>query len=484
MSKVTDEHVDVFMAENECCLVEVTRKPDNQGKNVIYVRYTCKCGTTHGKKWKEFMRLPMCRMCALAAMPRVSDDTIRAQVEANGCEFIKTSRIRGGKTRINVTFICVCDIATTRKHKCLQWEVIKKEGLCSDCGNARRGKTNKATHVQRGDEIQAKIKAMTVERYGVENAMQSQEIRDKIIATNISRYGVNYVTQSQEIKDKIIATNISRYGVPCVLQNQEIKDKIKATNVERYGVEYAAANEEVKDKIIATNISRYGVSYGLQNQEIKDKIKATNVERYGVEYSIASKEVKNKIIATNISRYGCSYGLQNQEIKNKIIATNLERYGVEYAGGTKQSCEKAKQTTLDRYGVEYVMQDPKIRERQVKSAFKNKPYVFPNGRTVLIQGYEHFAINRLLLTHDENDILTDNEITYTHEFWYTHDGKLHRYYPDILIISEQKIIEVKSEYTLNINPVILELKMEAVFSAGFEMELWVFNRTGTELTIY
>ncbi len=42
----------------------------------------------------------------------------------------------------------------------------------------------------------------------------------------------------------------------------------------------------------------------------------------------------------------------------------------------------------------------------------------------------------------------------------------------IFVQSEQKIIEVKSEYTLNYDPVVLELKMEAVLNSGLEMEVW------------
>jgi hypothetical protein len=86
--------------------------------------------------------------------------------------------------------------------------------------------------------------------------------------------------------------------------------------------------------------------------------------------------------------------------------------------------------------------------------------------------------------YNENDILCDNEISKSEipQFWYEYDGSKHRYYPDICILSERKIIEVKSNYTASYKPEIIQLKRDSVIQAGFNIELWVFDDK-KELTI-
>jgi len=347
MARVTDEHIRAFVEEHGCNLVEITRKPDSRGKAGIYIQYMCGCGdlTIEGKKWSKFKEIPMCGKCSRKANPQVTDDEIKMQVEANGCEFVKSERVYvADKPRIFVTYICTCDRDTTRIHKRSWWEVIKRGCTCNICGDKRRKLTNKNTYAQRGDEIM---------------------------------------------------------------------EKVKETNLEKYGVEYV---------------------------------------------------------------------FQSQSVKEKIAATNLERYGVLNGGNSDQSREKAKQTMNERYGVDYAMQNSALREKQTVASYKTKSYTFPSGKTVQVQGYEPLALDILLKSHDESDILTDNEIANMYEFWYEHEGKKHRYFPDIFVSSEQKIIEVKSDYTLNYDPIVLELKMESVFNSGLEMEVWSFDSKGN-LTI-
>lgn len=350
MARVTDEYIEEFARKYNCDVTNIERRPDKRGKSVIYVKYYCKCGDMkeYSKKWKEFVKMPMCKLCALGEKPRVTDDEIRQVVENKGHEFISAHRNRvDKKTRIIVTFICKCDKDTTRVHKQTQWESIKRGATCNVCGNQRRKETNVETYAKHGEEI---------------------------------------------------------------------KGKIKATNMEKYGVLYPQ---------------------------------------------------------------------QTDEVKAKIIATNMERYGVVNPGWSDENQRKIRETTRERYGVDFAMQNSELRDKQIESAYKTKLYAFPSGRTIKCQGYEPFAFDLLLQTHEESDILTDNEIAGDKtipEFWYINNGSRHRYYPDIFINSEQKIIEVKSEYTRDCDPITLELKMEAVFNAGFEIEIWTFDSRGN-LTI-
>lgn len=164
----------------------------------------------------------------------------------------------------------------------------------------------------------------------------------------------------------------------------------------------------------------------------------------------------------------------------------LERYGVPYSSQSSDIRKKIIQTTLDHFGVENPMQNSDVRSKSMSTSSGTKSYNFPS-RTIQCQGYEPWALDILLEQYDEYDIITDDEFKYFTdefpEFWYMQDGKKHRYFPDIGILSEKKIIEVKSDYTATLDPEKISLKMKSVTDLGFNMELWVFTEK-KELTIY
>jgi hypothetical protein len=67
------------------------------------------------------------------------------------------------------------------------------------------------------------------------------------------------------------------------------------------------------------------------------------------------------------------------------------------------------------------------------------------------------------------------------EIWYFKDDKQHRYFPDIFIPAENKIIEVKSNYTLWSSKTVNYQKRDACLKLGFLFEFWIFS--GDQLTI-
>ena len=70
-----------------------------------------------------------------------------------------------------------------------------------------------------------------------------------------------------------------------------------------------------------------------------------------------------------------------------------------------------------------------------------------------------------------NDILTSNKDM--PEIWYMFEGKKHRYYPDFYIPEENLIIEVKSQWTLDLHKDKNQAKFQAVKEAGFNFRLEV-----------
>lgn len=126
-----------------------------------------------------------------------------------------------------------------------------------------------------------------------------------------------------------------------------------------------------------------------------------------------------------------------------------------------------------------VMQIAEVAEKQLKSLYKTKTYNLPSGKKLTVQGYENYAIDRLLNIEkiQEDDIVTSR--TEVPECWYRDQSeKLRRYFTDIYIPSQNRCIEVKSKYTSLTSPIILESKINALKSLGYNVDIWIFNNKG------
>jgi hypothetical protein len=135
--------------------------------------------------------------------------------------------------------------------------------------------------------------------------------------------------------------------------------------------------------------------------------------------------------------------------------------------------------TPERYGCAHAMQNPEVSERQLKNTFMRKEFHFPCGETRIVQGYEPFALDELVRRgYRAEDVVTDRRDV--PEVWWTSpDGSCHRYFVDIFIPAENRMIEVKSAYTAAKQGVCE--KASACRDAGFEFEIWVYDRDGTRI---
>ena len=262
--------------------------------------------------------------------------------------------------------------------------------------------------------------------------------------------------------DRRRKTCLEKYGIDNITKRIEYKEKIKSYNLEKYGVEYTFQSEIIKNKIKEVNISKYGVSNPMQNNTIKKKVKKTCLEKYGVENVFKNETIREKCNDTIIQKYGVINPSQNEEIKNKKVETSLRNWGVEHP-----------------------FQNPEIMEKNVKSSYSKKEYVFPSGKIEKIQGYEHFALDELIIVEkiNESDIIIGCKNV--PEIWYSDEnGKKHRYYVDIFISSQNRCIEVKSEWTYNIEINNVLLKKEATKKLGYNYEFWVYDRKGNKNSYY
>lgn len=296
-----------------------------------------------------------------------------------------------------------------------------------------------------------------------------------------SKYTDMWTEPEKSAHQNRTASNLKKYGCANVFASEDSKNKIKKTHLDKYGVEHASQAKEVKDKIKQTSLDRYGVECSFQSESVKDKIKETNLERYGCVCSLHNKKIEKKTKQTNLERYGTEWGLGSRMIQEKGEATCMKKYGVKRAIKNKEILEKAKQSHIKKFGSWYSQTDA-----HQKANYRNYEYVFPSGRKVSIMGYESKAIDYLLLlNYKEEDLLIDDKEIHESigKFTYILDGKEKRYFPDIYVISEKRIIEVKSIYTLK-NDLRKNLyKRDSVLNRGFKFEFLVYTDNGQKMLL-
>ena len=148
--------------------------------------------------------------------------------------------------------------------------------------------------------------------------------------------------------------------------------------------------------------------------------------------------------------------------------TNVEKYGVEYYSSTNDWYDRCVKTASEKYGKEWVSQVDSINTKQQSGGYSYYDFEFPSGKVVRVQGYEPKVLTKLVVDYDEDDIVVgvQNIIDCIGFFHYVYENKTHRYYPDIYIKSENRVIEVKSDYTFNKEKEKNLLKRDSVINKG------------------
>ena len=141
---------------------------------------------------------------------------------------------------------------------------------------------------------------------------------------------------------------------------------------------------------------------------------------------------------------------------------------------------KARKTIKEKYGVEYISQVTEIHEKQQKIRWK--PYTLPSGKIIKIQGYEDKALDILLTLFKEEDIIVDRKLL--PKIWYNYQNKNRRYYPDLMVISNNTIVEVKSEYTYKVYEESNLRKKDACIENGYNFEFWIFDKNSLRKQTY
>lgn len=183
------------------------------------------------------------------------------------------------------------------------------------------------------------------------------------------------------------------------------------------------------------------------------------------------------MLATNRERYNADWPTQNPIIKGKIVATNRLKYNVDYYAQTPEFWVKYHNTCMKHFGCIHPMHNPEVAAYCFSKMLNKKTYAFPNGVEVLVQGYEPFALDKLVsIGYTSDDIIVGmgNVPIIDYEF----GGKPHKYYPDIFIPKEKLIIEVKSQHIYDKEPEKNETKMITTRRAGYNTQLVIFDEKG------
>jgi hypothetical protein len=174
---------------------------------------------------------------------------------------------------------------------------------------------------------------------------------------------------------------------------------------------------------------------------------------------------------TNLKKYGFINTGSLTDVKEKIKESWKEKYGG-HPKATKEVQDKWKATCLILYGG-HPNQNKEVQAKSEASSYKFRDYIMLSGKIVKVQGYEHIALDELAQIYEEEDILVGRSNIPTIDY-YINDIK-HVYFPDFFIKSENKIIEIKSEWTIQLIRGNVEEKALATIKAGYKYEIWVYN---------
>lgn len=246
-------------------------------------------------------------------------------------------------------------------------------------------------------------------------------------------------------------------SVKCSSNSKSKQDKIKQTNILKFGHINAFHSQNGRKEWNSF------ISDSTRVQNAVEKGKETLKQNYDVDTIEEAQKIRvQNALNANIKKYGYAYNNREQAMKNR----NEEKIQ-----------EKYRETCLNKYGVPSTSQVPEIFEKTQKKLFCSKNYTLPSGKIIKVRGYEPFALDNLLLSYSENEITTETS-KMPKIFYIGTDGKKHRYFPDIFIPAENKIIEVKSTYTMKANYHINLLKQQACLDMGLDFEFQIFNDKG------
>lgn len=211
-----------------------------------------------------------------------------------------------------------------------------------------------------------------------------------------------------------------------------------------------------------------------------DKARLTYREKYGVDWGSALNSQKEKSKQTKLAKYGS----ETYNNRSAISSTNMAKSVDE----KNEINEKRRQTNLEKYGVVNTLMVNRSPSKINRGNASIKDYTLPSGKIVGVRGAEPYALDILfnILNYSEESIIVhDDKSDYAIEIFTFEAVNRHtkKYFPDIYIPHENRIIEVKSQWWWDGNrdekyASRLEnnlRKRQAVLDKGYKYEVWIFE---------
>ena len=305
-----------------------------------------------------------------------------------------------------------------------------------------------------------------------QNLLDTCAVKDE--AQVIGTYGK--LTRDIDVKFKCKCGEQSNKTFRCIVENgglrcKECSVKVKTTKMKQ------------------TLLNTYGVDNPMRVQEFKMKVRERQVtftlerlkEVVG-DYLVGEYD-KNIINRETIITFHCICCNQTHVKTFRMI---------EEGGGLvcRECCdagkyEKIRQSIKAQHGVEYSLQVPELNDKATFKGLKYKKYIGPSGKIYNCQGYEPYGLDLLFIEYKDEDIITAKKKV-PEIWWVDGDGQEHRYYVDIYIPKEKRMIEVKSDYRYKMDKEKLEFVWRTCVEQGYNYEVWIFNKDHeiVELKLY
>lgn len=240
-------------------------------------------------------------------------------------------------------------------------------------------------------------------------------------------------------------------GVSCQMSHPEFYEIYK----EKTGFKNPHENPQTWTNRKLNCQEKHGCDNHMQQPEVQELRKQLCLEKHGVETHLQLPEI--------IAQIQDKRSEQQFDITEKITKA--------LAPQRKAIHAKARQTYFERTGYYNILQNPANFESS--SMFNWKDYNLPSGDNVKFQGFENVAIDKLLETYDESELVFSAKLMPRIMYYNSEKDRTSIYYPDIFIPSKNLIIEVKSTYTYKADLVKNYEKCMRCQQMGLNFQFWI-----------
>lgn len=206
-------------------------------------------------------------------------------------------------------------------------------------------------------------------------------------------------------------------------------------------------------------------------KETSKRFEMLNLYRLPYCEECSLKKATERSKATLMKNYGVDNPGKSEIIKKTINESYLKHYGMHPLKTDLVKC-KREQTCLEKYGG-HPNQNRDVQIKSEVTSFHYKDYMLPSGNLVKYQGYENLALDELVQLYEEDDLGIGRSNVPSVDYYI--DEKKHVYFPDFFVKSENKIIEVKSVWTIGLARGNIGEKAQATVKAGYKYEIWVYS---------